>query len=96
MSIDTAKSINPLTDTQNIANVTKAPAQKTPEHANATFAQSSAQVTLSRAADYLNEDSADIDTDRVAQIKHTLSRGELTLDAGKIADAMLSNIHHSD
>lgn len=48
------------------------------------------QVTLSDASRQM-AGSGDIDLERVAQIKDAIARGELHLDAEKIADALLAD-----
>lgn len=48
------------------------------------------QVTISDASRQM-AGSGDIDLERVAQIKDAIARGELHLDAEKIADALLAD-----
>lgn len=54
-----------------------------------------ADVDLSPAARQLaalNDDSADIRTERVQQIRDALASGELTIDPGRIADSLLASV----
>ncbi|MBV4413987.1 flagellar biosynthesis anti-sigma factor FlgM [Enterobacteriaceae bacterium YMB-R22] len=52
--------------------------------------KSGTQVTISDASRQM-AGSSDIDMARVTQIKDAIARGELHLDAGKIADALLAD-----
>lgn len=54
---------------------------------------SGTQVKLSSAqARFMQPSEQDIDLNRVAALKRAIHQGELTIDTGKIADALLQNI----
>ena len=54
--------------------------------------QSGAEVTLSTAqAQLMQPGSKDINTARVEQLKTAIRKGELKMDTGKIADALIAD-----
>lgn len=59
---------------------------------NASTSESGAEVTLSTAqAQLMQPGSKDINTARVEQLKTAIRNGELKMDTGKIADALIAD-----
>ncbi|KYQ96417.1 flagellar biosynthesis anti-sigma factor FlgM [Serratia sp. TSA_198.1] len=91
MSIDRTQRLQPVTTVQ--PRETPAENQLQPRKAVQTeSAVSGTQVKLSDAqARLMQPGTQDIDMNRVDAIKQAIRRGELKMDAGKIADALLQD-----
>ncbi|VEA66416.1 Anti-sigma-28 factor [Serratia plymuthica] len=91
MSIDRTQRLQPVTTVQ--PRETPAENQLQPRKAaQAESAVSGTQVKLSDAqARLMQPGTQDIDMNRVDAIKQAIRRGELKMDAGKIADALLQD-----
>ncbi|WP_075180978.1 flagellar biosynthesis anti-sigma factor FlgM [Pantoea sp. 1.19] len=90
MSIDRTPPLKPVSTVQPREN-SEASSSKTRPHAAAAPA-SAAQVTLSGAQAQLMQPGAqDINSARVEALKTAIRHGELKMDAGKIADALLQD-----
>ncbi|MTH46561.1 flagellar biosynthesis anti-sigma factor FlgM [Intestinirhabdus alba] len=91
MSIDRTSPLNPVSPVQPRENsdtqVQKARQEKTP-------AATSTSVTLSDAqAKLMQPDVGDINMERVEMLKTAIRSGELKMDTGKIADALIRETH---
>ena len=77
MSIDKTKAMQPVSTVQ-------------PRESNEATPAGAAQVSLSGAQSQLMKPgSQDINTARVEQLKTAIRNGELKMDTGKIADALI-------
>lgn len=94
MSIDRTQPMNPSSTVQaRDASETAAPKAR-PAEAKTTEARS--QVVLSGAQSQLTKSSAqDINTTRVEELKTAIRNGELKMDTGKIADALIQQAKDS-
>lgn len=92
MSIDRTQRLQPVPTVQ--PRETPAENQLQPRKtAQAESAVSGTQVKLSDAqARLMQPGTQDIDMNRVDAIKQTIRNGELKMDAGKIADALLQDV----
>ncbi len=93
MSIDRTQPTNPVSTVQtrdNNDNSSKV--RQTPASATSTTSESGAEVKLSAAqAQLMQPSSKDINTARVEQLKTAIRNGELKMDTGKIADALIAD-----
>ena len=89
MSIDRTSPLQPLTPVQTRdAADTQAPKVRQDKSAAAT----STSVTLSESqARLMQPQESDINTDRVEALKAAIRNGELKMDTGKIADALIAD-----
>lgn len=89
MSIDRTSPLQPLTPVQTRdAADTQAPKVRQGEAAAAT----STSVTLSESqARLMQPQESDINADRVEALKAAIRNGELKMDTGKIADALIAD-----
>lgn len=89
MSIDRTSPLQPLTPVQTRdAADTQAPKVRQDKAAAAT----STSVTLSESqARLMQPQESDINTDRVEALKAAIRNGELKMDTGKIADALIAD-----
>jgi len=93
MAIDRTQGVSPLTSIQqrdpSEASVQNARKEDT---VSGTTTGSATAVTLSSAQTSLTQSSAqDINTARVDELKQAIRDGKLTMDTGKIADALLQD-----
>lgn len=94
MSIDRTSPLNPVSTVQpretTDAPVTNTRAAKTTD-STSTSTSTSTSVTLSDAqAKLMQPGSSDINLERVEALKLAIRNGELKMDTGKIADALLN------
>lgn len=94
MSIDRTQPLKPVSTVQsrdnNDAQTAKMRTAATP--VKASESSTAAQVSLSNAqAELMKPGSQDINTARVEQLKTAIRNGELKMDAGKIADALIQD-----
>lgn len=93
MSIDRTQPLHPLPTVQGRETPADNPLQPR-KAATAETPVSGTQVELSKAQTRLMKPGTlDIDKGRVEAIKQAIRSGELKMDAGKIADALLHNSH---
>ncbi|MGG8025479.1 flagellar biosynthesis anti-sigma factor FlgM [Klebsiella aerogenes] len=94
MSIDRTQRLQPVSTVQ--PRETPADNQLQPRKAAAAeTAVSATKVKLSDAqARLMQPGTQDIDMNRVEAIKQAIRSGELKMDAGKIADALLQDAHN--
>ncbi|MNT49873.1 Negative regulator of flagellin synthesis [compost metagenome] len=92
MSIDRTQRLQPVPTVQPRETATESPLQ--PRKAAQTESTvSGTQVKLSDAqARLMQPGTQDIDMNRVDAIKQAIRNGELKMDAGKIADALLQDV----
>ncbi|MFJ2973367.1 flagellar biosynthesis anti-sigma factor FlgM [Kluyvera sp. NPDC087067] len=89
MSIDRTSSLKAVTSVQP-REMPETSAQKA--RADKSTTATSASVTLSNAQTALTRsDSSDINTARVEELKTAIRNGELKMDTGKIADALIQD-----
>lgn len=89
MSIDRTSPLKAVTTVQQ-RETPETSAQKT--RAEKTAAATSASVTLSNAQTALTRSgSSDINLSRVEELKTAIRNGELKMDTGKIADALIQD-----
>lgn len=92
MSIDRTQRLQPVSSVQ----PRETPADNPLQPRKSTTAEttvSGTQVKPSHAQAHLMQPGTqDIDISRVAAIKQAIQRGELKMDTGKIADALLQNV----
>ncbi|QKJ86754.1 Flagellar biosynthesis anti-sigma factor FlgM [Paramixta manurensis] len=89
MSIDRTQPLQPINSVQPRDN-NEAAASKARPSVSGSVTESGAQVSLSDAqAQLMQPGSQDINTDRVEQLKTAIRNGELKMDTGKIADALI-------
>ncbi|AJJ09357.1 flagellar biosynthesis anti-sigma factor FlgM [Yersinia rohdei] len=92
MSIDRTQPLLPVTqvqprETSDIAQQARKPATQTKTQVSGT------EVKLSDAqAKLMQPGSEDINVERVETLKQAIRSGQLTMDTGKIADALLKNV----
>lgn len=92
MAIDRTQGVSPLSPIQQ-----RDPSETSVQNARKEDTVSSTKtsgtaVTLSEAQTSLTQSSAqDINTDRVDELKQAIRDGKLTMDTGKIADALLQD-----
>jgi len=90
MSADSTRPITPLTPIQGSV-VGKARPQKNLATGSSEAASEETQVNLSDAQTLLHQASSlDIDSAKVDSLKQSIRNGELKVDTGKIADALIS------
>ncbi|MBY7351548.1 flagellar biosynthesis anti-sigma factor FlgM [Escherichia ruysiae] len=90
MSIDRTSPLKPVSTVQPREN-TDAPVANT--HSTKTTAATSTNVTLSDAqAKLMQPGSSDINLERVEALRQAIRNGELKMDIGKIADALISEV----
>ncbi|WP_338502413.1 flagellar biosynthesis anti-sigma factor FlgM [Erwinia aphidicola] len=95
MSIDRTQPLNPAStvqqrDTNDVAQPkARAAESKTTEPAGTQVVLSGAQSQLTKAS------SQDINTARVEELKTAIRNGELKMDSGKIADALIQEAKDS-
>ena len=90
MSIDRTSPLKPVSTVQPREN-TDAPVANT--RSTKTTAATSTSVTLSDAqAKLMQPGSSDINLERVEALKLAIRNGELKIDVGKIADALISEV----
>ena len=87
MSIDRTSPLKPVSTVQP-RETTDAPVTNT--RAAKTTASTSTSVTLSDAQAKLQPGSSDINLERVEALKLAIRNGELKMDTGKIADALIN------
>ncbi|CNC15991.1 anti-sigma-28 factor FlgM [Yersinia pseudotuberculosis] len=91
-SIDRTQPLSPVTQVQareshDVAQQTRQPATQTKTPVSGT------EVKLSDAqAKLMQPGSQDINVERVETLKQAIRSGQLTMDTGKIADALLKNV----
>ncbi|BAE75336.1 Negative regulator of flagellin synthesis [Sodalis glossinidius str. 'morsitans'] len=96
MSIESSRPVQSLAPLQNIdGNTVQAQKNKTAASArnqeNQENQENQSTVSLSDTLDQLQkQDSQDIDVAKVERIKDAIRDGSLTMDSGKIADALIS------
>ena len=94
MSIDRTQPLNPVSTVQTRDtndNSSKVRQSATPA-VTTTASESGAEVKLSTAqAQLMQPGSKDINTARVEQLKTAIRNGELKMDTGKIADALIAD-----
>ena len=91
MSIDSTRPITPLTPIQGSEIGTVQP-QKNKASGNARASGEETQVNLSDAQARLHQASSqDIDTAKVDSLKAAIRNGDLKVDTGKIADALIAH-----
>ncbi|MRS13578.1 anti-sigma-28 factor FlgM [Enterobacteriaceae bacterium RIT691] len=89
MSIDRTSPLKPVNAVQP-REPNEAQAQKI--RADKSSAENSTSVTLSAAqAKLMQPNSSDINMDRVETLKNAIRNGELKMDTGKIADALIAD-----
>lgn len=94
MSIDRTQRLQAITAVQPRETSAETPL-KPRKNAQAENGQSGTQVRLSNAqAQLMQPGSQDIDMNRVEAIKQAIRSGDLTMDAGKIADALLQEMQN--
>lgn len=95
MSIDRTQSLKPTSTVQaREHNENTPPKLRQSGNAIATT-QSGAQVSLSSAQSQLMQPgNQDINPERVEQLKTAIRNGELKMDTGKIADALIQETRH--
>ncbi|WP_058913959.1 flagellar biosynthesis anti-sigma factor FlgM [Entomohabitans teleogrylli] len=93
MSIDRTSPLKPVsTVQQREVQESAVPAGRSAQSA----APDSASVTLSNAQSRLTQsDASDINMERVEALKTAIRNGELKMDAGKIADALIQEAQQS-
>ncbi|XBS68382.1 flagellar biosynthesis anti-sigma factor FlgM [Acerihabitans sp. KWT182] len=90
MSIDSTRPITPLTPVQGSEIGTVQP-QKNSATDSTDASGEETQVNLSDAQSSLRQSSSlDIDSAKVESLKQSIRNGELKVDTGKIADALIS------
>lgn len=90
MSIENGRPVQSLALLQNIDGNT-VQAQKNKTAASADNQENKSTVSLSDTLDQLQkQDGQDIDVAKVERIKDAIRDGSLTMDSGKIADALIS------
>lgn len=90
MSIESSRPVQSLAPLQNIDGNT-VQAQKNKTAASAGNQDNQSTVSLSDTLDHLQkQDSQDIDVAKVERIKDAIRDGSLTMDSGKIADALIN------
>ncbi|ADW73459.1 MULTISPECIES: flagellar biosynthesis anti-sigma factor FlgM [Rahnella] len=92
MAIDRTQGVSPLTSIQQ-REPSEASVQNTRKEGTVSGTTTSGTaVTLSSAQASLTQSSAqDINTARVEELKQAIRDGKLTMDTGKIADALLQD-----
>ncbi|MDI9221638.1 flagellar biosynthesis anti-sigma factor FlgM [Pantoea sp. EA-12] len=94
MSIERTQPLNPVStvqsrDTNDNSSKVR---QTTTSATTTTTSESGAEVKLSAAqAQLMQPGSKDINTARVEQLKTAIRNGELKMDTGKIADALIAD-----
>ncbi len=93
MSIDRTQPTNPVSTVQTRdTNDNGSKVRQTPAPTTSTTTESGAEVKLSAAqAQLMQPGSKDINTARVEQLKTAIRNGELKMDTGKIADALIAD-----
>lgn len=95
MSIDRTQPMKPASTVQPREN-NEAATPKLARQAEAKTTEAGTQVVLSGAQTQLTKSSAqDINTARVEQLKTAIRNGELKMDTGKIADALIQEAKDS-
>ncbi|MFT4465969.1 MAG: flagellar biosynthesis anti-sigma factor FlgM [Sodalis sp. (in: enterobacteria)] len=90
MSIESSRPVQSLAPLQNIDGNT-VQAQKNKTAASTDNQENKSTVSLSDTLDQLQkQDGQDIDVAKVERIKDAIRDGSLTMDSGKIADALIS------
>jgi negative regulator of flagellin synthesis FlgM len=90
MSIDRTSPLKPVSTVQP-REASETQAQKVRQEKSATT--NSTNVTISDAqAKLIQPGSNDINMERVEQLKTAIRNGELKMDTGKIADALISDV----
>lgn len=90
MSIDRTSPLKPVSPVQP-REASETQAQKVRQEKSATT--NSTNVTISDAqAKLIQPGSNDINMERVEQLKTAIRNGELKMDTGKIADALISDV----
>lgn len=93
MSIDRTQPLSPVSTVQTRdTNDNNGKVRQSATSATATTSESGAEVKLSTAQSQLMQPSSkDINTARVEQLKTAIRNGELKMDTGKIADALIAD-----
>jgi negative regulator of flagellin synthesis FlgM len=93
MSIDRTQPLNPVSTVQTRdTNDNSSKVRQSATPAVTTTSESGAEVKLSTAqAQLMQPSSKDINTARVEQLKTAIRNGELKMDTGKIADALIAD-----
>ncbi|MBB3304974.1 MULTISPECIES: flagellar biosynthesis anti-sigma factor FlgM [unclassified Enterobacter] len=93
MSIDRTQPTNPVSTVQTRdTNDNSSKVRQSATPATSTTSESGAEVKLSTAqAQLMQPGSKDINTARVEQLKTAIRNGELKMDTGKIADALIAD-----
>lgn len=95
MSIEKTQSVNAASTVQS-RDSSEAPAAKARPVESKTTEAAGTQVVLSNAQSQLMKPgSQDINTARVEQLKTAIRNGELKMDTGKIADALIQEAKSS-
>ncbi len=90
MSIDSTRPITPLSPIQGSEPGTVQP-QKNKATGNSDASAGETQVNLSDAQSLLHQSSSlDIDSVKIDSIKQSIRNGDLQVDTGKIADALIA------
>ncbi|WP_130834697.1 flagellar biosynthesis anti-sigma factor FlgM [[Erwinia] mediterraneensis] len=92
MSIDRTQPLNPVSTVQTRENNDSNNTTKVRQAATPATSETGAQVRLSEAQAQLTKPGAqDINMARVEQLKTAIRNGELKMDTGKIADALIAD-----
>lgn len=92
MSIDRTQPLQPVSTVQTRENNESGSSKLRQSASSAKSTESGAQVSLSSAQSQLMQPgSEDINVARVEQVKAAIRNGELKMDTGKIADALIAD-----
>lgn len=92
MSIDRTQPLKPVATVQTRESNESATGKTRQASSATTTAPAAAQVSLSNAQSQLTQPgSQDINVARVEQLKTAIRNGELKMDTGKIADALIAD-----
>ncbi|MDE1185070.1 MAG: flagellar biosynthesis anti-sigma factor FlgM [Pantoea sp.] len=93
MSIDRTQPLQPVSTVQTRdSNDNSSKVRQSSTASTASTSESGSQVKLSAAQSQLMQPgSSDINTARVEQLKTAIRNGELKMDTGKIADALIAD-----
>lgn len=92
MSIERTQPLKPVSTVQSRdSNDSSSKVRQSATYAASATGESGAEVKLSSAqAQLMQPGSKDINTARVEQLKNAIRNGELKMDTGKIADALIA------
>lgn len=92
MSIDRTQPLKPVATVQTRESNESAPGKTRQASSTTATAPAASQVSLSNAQSQLTQaGSQDINVARVEQLKTAIRNGELKMDTGKIADALIAD-----